>query len=232
MPDCCQYENCPEVPTIRGFCTHHYQKLRHLGQISIRIPATPLARKLSKVLCNIRGRCGSSPTVNKFQYYGGRGIKTFLTADDLLKIWERDSASQMRCPSIDRINVDGDYTKDNCRFVEFDENRRHKRKSRPNNTCVICGCMFFSGHPNAKHCGRCGDDLKHPERICSDCGESFRVGEGGTHSRCTSCKHRTKFCGYCSKSITRTSGSGTFRNEHWFCSKREFGFWLALRAPP
>ena len=82
--------------------------------------------KLRRVLRNIKGRC-ENPAVHKFEYYGGRGIKNLLTLDDLLVLWKRDNADQMQQPSIDRIDSDGPYALENCRFLEFAENRRRRR---------------------------------------------------------------------------------------------------------
>lgn len=53
-----------------------------------------------------------------YHAYGGRGIRCVITKDEVKKIWFRDKAYLMHSPTIDRINNDGDYSKDNCRFIE------------------------------------------------------------------------------------------------------------------
>lgn len=203
MSDYCHYNGCQEQSKIRGFCCSHYQRLRRLKQIPIRLPSTLLTRKLKKILYNIQDRCGGTPSVNKFQYYGGRGIRALLTIGDLISIWGRDGASQMRCPSIDRINIDGDYTKENCRFVEFDENRRHRRKPRPNRECALCRGAFLGTNPSAKYCRQCRDKLKHPIKICIVCKGEFR-SDRHHYVRCQNCQSETRPCNYCSKPITRS----------------------------
>lgn len=87
-------------------------------------PRRSLHRRLVRILTNIEARCGKAPSVNNFHRYGGRGIRNFLTLEDLRQLWERDSADTMRQPSIDRKDADGHYTYVNCRFVEFVENRK------------------------------------------------------------------------------------------------------------
>ena len=85
--------------------------------------------RLKILLCSIRTRCENGKS-KVFKKYGGRGIENHLSYGDLVFLWNRDSASKMKIPSIDRINNDGDYILSNCRFIEHAENAaRNKRKS-------------------------------------------------------------------------------------------------------
>lgn len=72
---------------------------------------------------NAMGRC-YSPAFHNYSYYGGRGIQCLLTLDELRRLWFRDKADLMDRPSLDRIDSDGNYTFDNCRFIELIENVR------------------------------------------------------------------------------------------------------------
>lgn len=76
-----------------------------------------------KTLSNIRQRCGYAKDI-KYGCYGGKGIKCFLTLSDLEFLWKRDGAESMLHPSIDRKDVKGDYSLDNCQFIEMTENRK------------------------------------------------------------------------------------------------------------
>lgn len=59
-----------------------------------------------------------------YKNYGGRDIRCLITEEEIKKLWFRDKAYLMKKPSIDRIDNDGDYKYDNCRFIELRENVR------------------------------------------------------------------------------------------------------------
>ncbi len=54
--------------------------------------------------------------------YIERGTKCDLTITLTKKLWFRDKAYNLKKPSIDRINNNGHYTYENCRFIEHYEN--------------------------------------------------------------------------------------------------------------
>ena len=70
-----------------------------------------------KYLINAYSRC----TKIKGDYFQ-KGIKCFLTVNDIETLWFRDQAWLLKSPSIDRIDSKGNYTLENCRFIERKEN--------------------------------------------------------------------------------------------------------------
>lgn len=68
-------------------------------------------------------RCNNSKD-SHYKDYGGRGIKFLLSMEEGQKLWIRDGAQFLNCPSIDREDNNSDYTFDNCRFIEHTENVR------------------------------------------------------------------------------------------------------------
>jgi glycerol-3-phosphate dehydrogenase len=84
--------------------------------------------KLCCRLSIINNRC-NNPKRAEYKNYGGRGIKNFLTLDDLEFLWKRDGAAFMKRASIHRIDNDGDYTLENCQYLELSEHLKinHKR---------------------------------------------------------------------------------------------------------
>jgi hypothetical protein len=73
---------------------------------------------------NAQRRCRDK-SYKSYHRYGGRGIKFNMTHDDFQFLWDRDNASEMKQPSIDRIDNDKDYVVSNCRFIEHLENTRN-----------------------------------------------------------------------------------------------------------
>lgn len=189
-----------------------------------------LKARIRKLLHNINNRCSYTGT-NKYERYGGRGIKNFLTKDDLTSLWKRDKADLMTHPSIDRIDSDAHYTFDNCRFIEFDQNRKNRYLERAL-TCS-CGNQFFYHSDKNKHhlCPECRPSpLK--VRFCKICQCPF-VSSKSIYYYCSDCENITKPCAYCSTPITRSRGKdNTSRNNLWFCSKQEQGRWLHNRKSP
>ena len=113
--------------------------------------------KLKKLLGSVRGRCNSEKFIEK-------GILCFLTLDELSQLWERDKASEMMWPSIDRICNDDDYRFDNCRFVEHWQNASKGNKTlrehenRLKERCPECRALMNIGNYGQFVCS---------DRLCS-----------------------------------------------------------------
>jgi hypothetical protein len=75
----------------------------------------------------INQRCNNKNNTDYYKY-GKKGIKCLITKEEIKIIWMRDKASNLKRPSIDRIDNDGNYEYSNCRFIEQPENScRNKR---------------------------------------------------------------------------------------------------------
>lgn len=80
-----------------------------------------LAKPWMKTLKAVRQRCNYKKRDNYYRY-GGRGVRNFLTPQNMENLWFRDNAESLKNPSIDRIDTNGDYTFGNCRFIELLDN--------------------------------------------------------------------------------------------------------------
>lgn len=84
---------------------------------------------ISLMLSSIKQRC-ENPNTKRYHRYGGRGIKNLISREDISFLWDRDNASSLKIPSIDRINNDGDYVLDNCQIIEKWCNASKEMKKR------------------------------------------------------------------------------------------------------
>jgi len=75
----------------------------------------------------IKTRCDNKKAT-QYKNYGGRGIKCLITVQELKMLYFRDKAFAMKKPSIDRINNDGNYCLENCRYVEQSKNSAERNK--------------------------------------------------------------------------------------------------------
>lgn len=66
-------------------------------------------------------RC-TDPRTKSYPYYGGRGIEFHLSQEDVVILWERDRAWELKTPSLDRRDAKGHYCFSNCRFIEMADN--------------------------------------------------------------------------------------------------------------
>jgi len=72
-----------------------------------------------------RQRCNNKKCKDYYTY-GARGIKSLITREEIKELWIRDKAYLMKQPTIDRKDNDGNYTFDNCQWLENSDNSRKR----------------------------------------------------------------------------------------------------------
>lgn len=86
--------------------------------------------KLYNCLANIKGRC-YNPNHRDYKYYGAKGIilcDEWLNSFNCFEQWALNNGYKSGL-SLDRINVNGPYSPDNCRWVEWKLQARNKNQT-------------------------------------------------------------------------------------------------------
>lgn len=96
-------------------------RIKNKETISIKRKEVHKKTPWKQVLISIKQRC-NNPKNKNYHRYGGRGIKCLITEKEVMYLWNLCKAFNMKTPTIDRINNDGDYTWDNCQFLEKSKN--------------------------------------------------------------------------------------------------------------
>lgn len=77
---------------------------------------------------NMKSRC-NDPNEKAYPYYGGRGIRVCERWHAFANFLEDMGPTFQADLTLDRIDVNGDYTPDNCRWVDRTTQARNKRNN-------------------------------------------------------------------------------------------------------
>lgn len=145
-PDFCTIEGCDLPHKAKGLCNRHYKKLtRDRPFENYALMDGHSKHELYGTYRNILTRCYNKNNP-KYRRYGARGIfvcEQWLGINGFNNFLKDVGERPNKNLTIDRINNDGPYSKENCRWATAEQQQNNKTHSpatngSPNRKAVLC----------------------------------------------------------------------------------------------
>lgn len=126
----CLFEGCDNAPKNKNLCRGHYQQQTAGQPLRMLQTSKDYKKRIDqpeyKIWVNIRYRCLNENS-KPYKHYGGRGIKICERWDDFDLFIEDMGKRPSKNHSVDRIDVNGDYSPENCRWADWTTQNRNSR---------------------------------------------------------------------------------------------------------
>ncbi len=153
-----------------------------------------------KIWVGILSRC-NNPKVKIYKYYGGRGIKVCDEWLDFTNFY-RDMGDRPNKFQLDRINNDGNYCAENCRWITAKENNPYNKGTviddMPGKIFGKWTVLIRVHHKKGHWYYLCKCDCGSENTIC---GSELRRGKTTQCKSCKNISHRTTHRGWYERKV-------------------------------
>lgn len=145
----CSVNNCTGRVYARGYCPKHYARWYHNGNVDVVtkvVGENRTAHPLYKAYHAMLDRC-RNPNNTHYEYYGGRGITVcdrWLGTRGFPNFLE-DMGERPEKMTLDRIDNNGNYEPNNCRWATKHTQQFNQRKSVVN-TSGYTGVHYYKSN--------------------------------------------------------------------------------------
>lgn len=129
----CSVDGCFNSKRTKGLCNMHYARLLRNGDTGSNHPVREMngqaSHQLYSTWLNMKQRCNNPKNTN-YPKYGGRGIKLCDSWNESFTAFLADMGEKPKGTTLDRIDGNLGYSKENCRWADIKTQNRNVRPRR------------------------------------------------------------------------------------------------------